>query len=84
MAASQCLKCGCRQFESVIKIPLGAPRRIMFIQCCVCGSVVGVQEELGQGPKKILDRAEHKRSTVQLALSTVPNSINTVLKELYG
>jgi hypothetical protein len=87
MAISQCLKCGNRYFESVVKIPIGSPRRVMFVQCSVCGGVVGVQEEHGQNSKKIPDRVDHLQEPIGSASKTqsnIPSDINTVLKQLYG
>jgi len=87
MATSQCLKCGNRYFESVVKIPIGSPRRIMFVQCSVCGGVVGVQEEQGQNLKKNSELIEPIQKPVISSLKAqniAPSDINTVLKQLYG
>jgi hypothetical protein len=87
MATSQCLKCGNRFFESVVKIPIGSPRRVMFIQCNVCGGVVGVQEEHGQNSKKNPERIDQIKESVGSSFKTrtvVPSDISTVLKQLYG
>ncbi|MCX6121624.1 MAG: hypothetical protein NTX44_08395 [Ignavibacteriales bacterium] len=87
MATSQCLKCGNRFFESVVKIPIGSPRRVMFIQCSVCGGVVGVQEEHGQSSKKDAERIELMEEPARSFFKTqtvVPSDINTVLRLLYG
>jgi hypothetical protein len=87
MATSQCLKCGNRFFESVVKIPIGSPRRVMFVQCSVCGGVVGIQEEHDQKAKLNSDRVEKIPEPVRpLSKSQfhVPPDINTVLKLLYG
>jgi transcription elongation factor Elf1 len=87
MATSQCLKCGNRFFESVVKIPIGSPRRIMFVQCSVCGGVVGVQEEHGLSSKKNPERIDQMQQPVRSpfkAQTIVPSDINTVLKQLYG
>jgi hypothetical protein len=87
MAASQCLKCGNRFFESVVKIPIGSPRKVMFVQCSVCGGVVGIQEEYGQSSKKNPERLELVREPARSPFenqAAVPSDINTVLKLLYG
>ncbi|MGD1046691.1 MAG: hypothetical protein ABR936_15390 [Bacteroidota bacterium] len=87
MATSQCLKCGNRYFESVVKIPIGSPRRIMFVQCSVCGGVVGVQEEHGMNSKKNSERIDQMHEPVRSLIknqTVVPSDINTVLKQLYG
>ena len=87
MAISQCLRCGNRSFESVVKFPVGYPRRVMFIQCSVCGGVVGVQEVHNQNKKKNPDRIGQIQEPVQSSSKTqavVPPDINTVLKHLYG
>jgi hypothetical protein len=87
MAISQCLKCGNRFFESVVKIPIGSPRRVMFVQCSVCGGVVGVQEAHGQNSKKDPEQVELMREPAHSpfkAQAIVPSDINTVLKQLYG
>jgi hypothetical protein len=87
MAASQCLKCGNHFFESVVKIPIGSPRRVMFVQCSVCGGVVGVQEENGQSVKKNIERIDQRPEIVRPSFTpqaAVPSDINTVLKLLYG
>jgi hypothetical protein len=87
MATSQCLKCGNRYFESIVKIPIGSPRRVMFIQCSVCGGVVGIQEEHAQNLQKNPERIDQIREPVQSPFKTqavVPSDINTVLKLLYG
>jgi len=87
MAASQCIKCGNRFFESVVKIPIGSPRRVMFIQCSVCGGVVGVQEEQSQTAKKIPEHFNQLQEPVQSQVKTqavIRSDIDTVLKLLYG
>jgi hypothetical protein len=87
MAASQCIKCGNRFFESVVKIPIGSPRRVMFIQCSVCGGVVGVQEEQSPTAKKIPEHITQKQDPVQPQAefqTVVRSDIDTVLKLLYG
>ena len=87
MATSQCLKCGNRFFESVVKIPIGSPRRVMFVQCSVCGGVVGVQEEHGLNSKKNPERIDYVQEPVQSPFKTqtvFPSDINTLLKQLYG
>jgi predicted nucleic-acid-binding Zn-ribbon protein len=87
MAISQCLKCGNRSFESVLKIPIGFPRRVMFIQCSVCGGVVGVQEVHNQNVKMKPEQIDQIQEHVQSSFKTQPavlTDITTVLKHLYG
>ena len=87
MAISQCLRCGNRSFESVMKIPIGFPRRVMFIQCSVCGGVVGVQEMHNQDVKKKPEYIDQIQEQVKSSFKTqpvVPSDITTVLKHLYG
>jgi hypothetical protein len=87
MAISQCFRCGGRSFELVMKAPLGYPGKIMFIQCSVCGGVVGVQEEHVHHGKNNHERIVHKQDSVQSSIQARnghPMDINTVLKRLYG
>ena len=87
MATSQCLNCENRFFESVVKIPIGSPRRVMFVQCSVCGGVVGVQEEHGLNSKKNPERINHIQESGRSLFKTqtvFPSDINAVLKQLYG
>jgi hypothetical protein len=59
----------------------------MFVQCSVCGGVVGVQEEHSQNSKKNPERVELMREPAHSPFKTqaiVPSDINTVLKLLYG
>jgi len=87
MAISQCLRCGNRSFESVMKIPIGFPRRVMFIQCSVCGGVVGVQELHNQNVQKIPEQVNQTQEQVKSSFTTQPagpSDITTVLKHLYG
>jgi hypothetical protein len=59
----------------------------MFIQCSVCGGVVGVQEIHNQKVKRIPDRTDQKQETVKPLFKpehVMPSDINIVLKRLYG
>jgi len=70
-----------------MKIPIGFPRRVMFIQCSVCGGVVGVQEVHNQNVKKNPEQIDHIQEHVTSSFKTqpvVPSDITTVLKQLYG
>lgn len=87
MAASQCLRCGSRSFESVVKIPVGFPHRVIFIQCSVCGGVVGVQEALKQNMIMNPVRIDQIQESIKSLFNTqtdLPYDVNTILKHLYG
>ena len=88
MAASRCLKCGNQSFEAVSKIPIGSPRRILFIQCTVCGSVIGVLEEthpaVKNQPTPILIETEKPSSVFTKQEPVIRTRLNTIFKQLYG
>ena len=46
MAVSTCPKCPGTTFEVVEASPIGAPSKLVFIQCASCGAVVGVKDYL--------------------------------------
>jgi hypothetical protein len=59
----------------------------MFIQCSVCGGVVGVQEVHNQDLKKNPERIDQIQEPVKSSFKTqtvVPSDISTILKHLYG
>jgi 6-phosphogluconate dehydrogenase (decarboxylating) len=87
MATSQCVKCGNSVFELVAKFPVGSSRKIMFVQCSVCGGVVGIQEEHSQNvkgnPRRIEEIQEPVRSSFKTQ-ATVDSDIESLIKYLYG
>jgi len=87
MELFQCFKCGNNFSEPVLKISQDSPQTLLFIQCPVCGGVVGVQEELGLNSKKNSERTDQEKDLVvsswKMQCITLPD-INTVLKHLYG
>jgi ribosomal protein L37E len=87
MAISQCLKCGNRSFETIKKIPIGYPRKVMFLQCSVCGGIVGVQEGQVRTAKNNSQRFTQNQELPRPSMKTqtgVPDDVNTILKRLYG
>jgi hypothetical protein len=44
MATSSCPKCGSTSFETATVEPSGSAFKLVFVQCAVCGGVVGVVE----------------------------------------
>ena len=44
MAISTCPKCSNHSFEMVEHIPRGSKFKIMFVQCALCGAVVGTAD----------------------------------------
>jgi DNA-directed RNA polymerase subunit RPC12/RpoP len=87
MELFQCFKCGNNFSEPVLKISHDSPQKLLFIQCPVCGGVVGVQEEHSQNSKKNSERTDQEKDLVESSWKiqgiTLPD-INTVLKHLYG
>ncbi|HZK81850.1 MAG TPA: hypothetical protein VFC46_12300 [Humisphaera sp.] len=51
MAQSSCLKCGSTNFEMVRNTPKGSAFYYMFVQCSVCGGVVGALDGYNLGEK---------------------------------
>jgi predicted nucleic-acid-binding Zn-ribbon protein len=51
MAAATCIKCGSHHFETNVQEPTGANFKLIFIQCAVCGGVVGVTEYWNVGQR---------------------------------
>jgi DNA-directed RNA polymerase subunit RPC12/RpoP len=87
MELFQCFKCGNNFSEPVLKISQDSPQKLLFIQCPVCGGVVGVQEEHGQNLKKISERTNQEKDLVVSSWKIqgiILPDINTVLKHLYG
>jgi hypothetical protein len=88
MAISRCLKCGGQSFEAVVKIPIGSPRRVMFVQCSVCGSVVGIQEpENGAQPKRLLESVKQVEQPLRWPmkkLDSIKAEVNAIMKRLYN
>jgi hypothetical protein len=87
MEVSQCLRCGNRSFESIKKIPIGYPRKVMFLQCSVCGGIVGVQERQVRTVKKNSRRSTQKQDLPGPSVNSqigLPADINTIMKRLYG
>ncbi len=88
MAISRCLKCGGQSFEAVVKIPIGSPRRVMFVQCSTCGGVVGVQEQEGTSQiKKTLEpvkRSEESPRSSAKRLDSIRAEVNAIMKRLYN
>lgn len=77
MAASKCSKCGAISFEVVEATPKNSTYKLMFVQCSICGAVVGSmsyfdagylakrnQEELEQ-IKQVLHQIEDLLSRLQ-------------------
>ena len=44
MATSKCPKCDSTSFEMKETLPRGSEYKVMFIQCSLCGAVVGVTD----------------------------------------
>jgi len=44
MARSTCPKCSSTSFEMVVAEPKGSAFKVYFIQCALCGAVVGMTE----------------------------------------
>lgn len=87
MPTSQCVKCGNSVFELVAKFPVGSSHRIMFVQCSVCGGVVGIQDEHSQNVKRNHRRIEHMQEPVRSSIrtqATVDSDIESLIKYLYG
>jgi hypothetical protein len=42
MAFSSCIKCGSTSFETAEASPNGSKFKLTFVQCSLCGGVVGV------------------------------------------
>ena len=49
MALSTCVKCGGTLFETSEVEPLGSKFKLIFVQCAICGGVVGVLEYYNVG-----------------------------------
>ena len=60
MATPTCIKCGKHEFEVQIQKPLLSKFPIVFVQCAVCGGVVGVLDSLnlGEGIRRLLTKFE--------------------------
>lgn len=54
MARSTCPKCDNTRFEVKVVTPNGSNFKLQFVQCSVCGAVVGVLERLNLGSLLIL------------------------------
>jgi hypothetical protein len=50
MAFSACVKCGEHGFELSLFTPIGASRKLTFVQCANCGTPVGALDH-GSGPQ---------------------------------
>lgn len=44
MAQSKCIACGSTSFEAVVKSPRNSTHKIQFIQCAICGGVIGAMD----------------------------------------
>jgi uncharacterized Zn finger protein len=88
MAISRCPKCGGQSFEAVVKIPIGSPRRVMFVQCSACGAVVGIQEPENSGRvKKPIEPASHSEEPPRWSmkrLDSIKAEVNAIMRRLYN
>lgn len=66
MAASSCPKCDSHTFETTVETPTGSHYKLLFVQCAMCGAVVGVMDYYNIGA----------------VLGDIADSINEVAKVL--
>jgi predicted nucleic acid-binding Zn-ribbon protein len=69
MAMSTCMKCGNHTFEMVEREPRGSRFKLMFVQCTMCGGVVGVMDYYNIGAQTEQIKAALKKVARQIGVS---------------
>lgn len=80
MAISTCIKCNGTNFEMVEKEPLGSNFKILFIQCTLCGGVVGTMEYFSIGAKLV--KLEKGLNQISKTAAVIDHNLRLIIDSL--